>query len=121
MPLRCQSPTGPVFYFLQDTVSWSALRNANAKQHHLTMPCCQVAVSLNRSPLGTQFFAHTRAEGCGTKPKSQEHLLAKERIAEAAVIAHWEAWTEARDNATPCDWVAEVLCTRISTAQQDRA
>jgi hypothetical protein len=89
MPLRCQSPTGPVFAFLHDAVSWNALRDANAKQRHLTMPCCQAAVSLKRSPLGTQFFAHVRAKGCDTKPESREHLLAKERIAQAAVSAHW--------------------------------
>jgi Competence protein CoiA-like family len=112
MPLRCQSPTGPVFAFLQDAISWNALRDANAKQRHLTMPCCQAAVSLKRSPLGTQFFAHVRAKGCDTKPESREHLLAKERIAQAAVSAHWEAWTEARDSTIPCGWVADVLCTR---------
>jgi hypothetical protein len=112
MPLRCQSSTGPVFAFLQDATSWNALRVANAKQRHLIMPCCQAAVSLKRSRLGTQFFAHVRAEGCDVKPESREHLLAKERIALAAVSAQWEACTEARDNASPCGWVADVLCTR---------
>jgi hypothetical protein len=29
--------------------------------------------------------------GCNAKPESREHLLAKARIALAAVSAHWEA------------------------------
>lgn len=115
MPLRCQSPNGPVLAFLQDAISWNALRDANAKRRHLTMPCCQSAVALKRSRLGTQFFAHVRGEGCDAKPESREHLLAKERIALAAVNAHWEVWTEARDNANPCGWVADVLCAKSTS------
>lgn len=115
MPLRCQSPTGPVFAFAQDGISWNALADANRQQRHLTMPCCQAAVVLKKSSLGTRFFAHVRAGRCEAEPESREHLLAKEKIAHAAVSAGWEAFTEARDDAHPCGWVADVLCTRSNS------
>jgi Competence protein CoiA-like family len=105
-----------VLAFLQDVASWKALRDTNAQQRHLTMPCCRAAVTLKTSRLGTQFFAHVRGVGgCDAKPESREHLLAKEGIARAAVSAHWEALTEARDNTMPCRWIADVLCTKITS------
>jgi competence protein CoiA-like protein len=112
MPLRCQSPDGPVYAFLLDDVAWEALVQANRAAHHLTMPCCQASVVLKSSSLGTRFFAHKSAGQCTTQPESREHLLAKDIIARAAVLAGWTAVTECRDSSNPPAWIADVLCRR---------
>lgn len=111
MPLRCKSPDGPVFAYLQDAESWQALTASNRKSRHLSMPCCLALVVLKKSSLGTQFFAHKSTGGCASAPESLEHLLAKELIARAAIAAGWNAITEATDNADS-PWIADVLCSR---------
>jgi Competence protein CoiA-like family len=80
------------------------------------MPCCQAAVVLKKSSLGTQFFAHQRTGACSTQPESREHLLAKDVIARAAIAAGWNAVTESRDAAQPSAWMADVLCTQPNHA-----
>ena len=59
MPLRCLDPAGrSIQAFDLTNDQWQALALENRKSRHFKMPCCPSLVTLKRSPLGTQFFAH---------------------------------------------------------------
>lgn len=113
MPLRCLSLDSQELAFRHDAQSWSILRERNRLERHLRLPCCQAAVVLKVSRLGTRFFAHQRRGTCTTAAESPEHLLLKDIVARAAIEAGWKATTEVRGTSSVGeDWVADILCTR---------
>ncbi|TRW17968.1 competence protein CoiA [Glacieibacterium frigidum] len=111
MPLRCLDDTGAdVHAFAVPPDAWTALAADNRARRHLGMPCCGARVSLKRSALGLQFFAHVGRGGCTTGDESPEHLALKQIAVDAARAHGWHAETEvAADDGT---WRADVLATR---------
>jgi hypothetical protein len=94
-------------------MEWQALKDENRTLRHLQMPCCGARATPKTSKLGTQFFAHTKVDGCATAPETAEHLLAKVMVAEAVKAGGWEVDTEVAGH-TPSgeQWVADVLATK---------
>lgn len=114
MPLKCLHGEDEVFAFdFDDESAWQALRETNAKQRNLRMPCCGAAVVLRTSPLGTRHFTHARRGPCTTAPETAEHLLAKRKVVEGIRRTEWKAKTE-QEGTTPegTRWRADVLATR---------
>jgi hypothetical protein len=114
MPLKCLCGDDEVFAFDYEAASkWKALREANAKEGNLQMPCCGSAVVLRTSPLGTRHFAHARRGPCETAPEAVEHLLAKRKIVEGIRRTGWTAKTE-QEGMTPEGerWRADVMATK---------
>lgn len=111
MPLCCLNREHqPIYSFRLNGGDWDALAEKNRKEHHLRMACCDGAVTLKRSPYGTQFFAHARRrDGC-SGPESAEHLLAKEIIARAVESSGWQARVEHRHPAG--NWTSDVVALR---------
>lgn len=110
MPLTCVTKTGDVLLASNyDAVSWRALAADNRNNKHLVMPCCGRLAILKTSHLGTMFFAHIRREGSTCPSESEEHLLAKDLVARAAIQAGWHAETEVA--LKPNGLVADVLAT----------
>ena len=85
MPLRCFDPkAGNIQAFDLSADAWQVLRQKDKKTKHLQMPCCDSAVVLKRSKLGTQFFAHKAKSMCATAPEREEHLILKQEAVLAA-------------------------------------
>lgn len=115
MPLRCVSDEGAIVAldFATDE-AWQTLRERNAKDKSLRMPCCEAAVILKRSKLGTRFFAHARTTTCDLGPETAEHLLAKEQIAQAVQRAGWQTSVEQYGQSPESEqWTADVLASDI--------
>lgn len=113
MPLKCLLGETPIFGFNYSIEEWERLKSENRKHKLLFMPCCHVRAIPKTSKLGTNFFAHAKAEGCETAAESAEHLLAKATIAEAAKLAGWTVDTEVRGVTVEGDtWVADVLAMK---------
>jgi hypothetical protein len=111
MPLRCLDAAGNSIYsfdFSDD--EWQALLLANRKSRHLRTPCCNSPLMLKRSPRGTPFFAHMKRGTCATAPETEEHLVLKRMVVEAARRQGWTANTEVT-GITPAGepWPADVL------------
>lgn len=96
------------FHF--DAVSWRRLAEENRRNKHLVMPCCGRSVVIKTSHLGTRFFAHTRRSDSKCAVETEQHLLAKDVIARAALVAGWKAVTEA--SLGEVNRIADVLATR---------
>ena len=114
MPLKCLRGEGEVFAFeVESEASWRRLREENAAQSNLRMPCCGARVVLRTSKLGTKHFAHARRGPCTTAPESAEHLLAKRTIIDGIRRTQWAAKAE-QEGVTPdgFKWVADVLATK---------
>lgn len=111
MPLRCHDADGgDVHAFAISPDAWTALAADNRARRHLAMPCCGARVSLKRSALGLQFFAHVGRGGCTTGDESPEHLALKQIAVDAARAHGWHAETEV--GAPDGTWRADVLATR---------
>jgi hypothetical protein len=113
MPLKCLRDNEPIFAFdVESDDAWEQLRKDNAAGTKLRMPCCDSAVTLRRSKLGTRHFAHARRGPCSTAPESAEHLLAKRAIVAGIRRTKWTALPEqAGDSPGFGPWVADVLST----------
>lgn len=114
MPLRCLDESGhDIHAFQLDAERWAALKTANSQRKHLRMPCCDNAVVLKTSKLGTFFFAHQRRGPCTTKPETEDHLTLKTLVCQALTKAGWDVSTEVRGQ-TPDGqvWVADVMASR---------
>ena len=119
MPLKClihgeSDPHAEIYAFdYIDEAAWQALREQNKRSRHLRMACCDAAVSLRTSKLGTRHFTHVRTGTCTTAPESAEHLLAKLLTVQAIQGSTWHARPE-QSGATPSgeSWRADVLATK---------
>jgi len=110
MPLRCTNSSGETLLaFTYGAESWKALSNANREDKHLAMPCCGRQVVVKTSHAGTRFFAHARRADFICPAESEDHLLAKEIVAKAALSAGWQAETEVL--LQPQGAVADVLAS----------
>jgi hypothetical protein len=107
MPLSALIANETVYAFNFSSKAWQDLRT---KADEIRFPCCDARVVLKRSPLGTQFFAHTKKGKCATAPETAEHLQAKDIIARTAIEAGWSAETEVGGP----DWIADVMVSRGS-------
>jgi competence protein CoiA len=74
--------------------AWEALRAWNKDLGDMRMACCDSAVVLQRSPLGTKYFAHANAGTCQPVHETEEYLLAKMAVAKAVRKAEWTAKPE---------------------------
>lgn len=101
MPLRCLDGDKTELAFQHDAESWIALRERRAA---LTFPCCDAAVVLKTSRLGTRYFAHKARAGCESAGETAEHLRAKAIICQALLSKDWKATPEHRleDDAGLC-------------------
>lgn len=114
MPLKCLRGEEEIYSFdMESNESWEVLREENAKNKILKMPCCGASVVLKTSPLGTRYFAHARKGPCKTAPETAEHLLAKKIIIEGLSRTAWIAKPE-QDGETPNGekWTADVLASK---------
>ena len=114
MPLKCFRDDEAIFAFdTESDAAWQKLRNENAANHSLKMPCCGAGVTLRTSKLGTKHFAHTRRGPCSTAPETAEHLLAKRMIIEGIRRTDWAALPEqAGESPGFGSWIADVLATK---------
>jgi competence protein CoiA len=111
MPLTCVTKTGEILLASNfDAMGWRNLAADNRNNKHLVMPCCGRLAILKTSHLGTMFFAHVRKEGAVCPTESEDHLLAKDLVARAAIQAGWHAETEVA--LKPHGLVADVLVTK---------
>ena len=117
MSLRCQGQEDKnIHAFELSEPQWQELREVNARQKHLRMPCCDTSVVLKTSKLGTQFFAHQRKGPCTTKPESAEHLMIKSIVAKTLAQCGWDVSTEIRGQSSEGeDWVADVIASKGSS------
>lgn len=84
MPLRCLDYNGSSIHaFDLSGDGWEALLRENSQARHLRMPCCEALVTLKRSRLGTNFFAHKAVGDCKWAPETEEHLFLKRLAVEA--------------------------------------
>jgi hypothetical protein len=115
MPLRCLDPTTNVSIHAFDLSAeeWQALVLKNRGERHLKMPCCSSQVTLKRSRLGTQFFAHKAVNHCSTAPETEIHLRLKQIAVAVARASGWSAETEVVGT-TPAgeQWKADVLAQK---------
>lgn len=109
MPLRCLDGAASIHAFDLSSETWAALTEENRVRRHLQMPCCAAPVTLKKSRLGTQFFAHKKVGECTTAPESEEHLKLKQLAVEVARAHGWEANTEVAEGVL---WRADVLATK---------
>jgi Competence protein CoiA-like family len=114
MPLRCQDPTGrSIHSFDLPDEQWRTLQLENRTARHLRMPCCSAEVTLKRSRLGTQFFAHKAVGECTTAPETETHLRLKRMAVEVARANGWTANTEAPGMSPSGEpWKADVLAQK---------
>jgi len=109
MPLRCLDEHGASLHaFALPPLDWAALTADNRLRRHLRMACCDARISLKRSALGLQFFAHVARGGCLTGDESPDHLALKQLAVDAARRHGWDAETEVAGDG----WRADVLATR---------
>lgn len=115
MPLKCfnSNMNENIHAFDMTSDQWKALEDLNRSLRHLRMPCCSSQVTLRRSRLGTQFFAHKAKGTCETAPETEIHLRLKNMAVIAARAHGWEAETEASGAAPSGEpWRADVLATK---------
>jgi hypothetical protein len=80
------------------------------------MPCCSAEVTLKRSRLGTQFFAHKAVGACTTAPETEAHLRLKRMVVEVARANGWTANTEVPGTSPSGEpWKADVLAQNGKT------
>ena len=110
MTLRCLDPTSnsSIHAFDLSPEAWLELGRKNKAALHLRMPCCTARVTLKRSTLGTQFFAHKAIGSCVTAPETETHLRLKRMVVEVARANGWHAETEVTEGA----WRADVLACK---------
>src|SRR3954451_15155327 len=96
MPLRCLDSTknSSIHAFDLSAEEWQALVLKNRAGRHLRMPCCSSQVTLKRSRLGTQFFAHKAVNSCSTAPETETHLRLKQIAVAVARASGWSAEIE---------------------------
>lgn len=113
MPLKCLHHQNPIFAFDYDEAGWDQLKASHRAEPCLTMACCGAKAILKVSKLGTRFFAHHAIGYCSSATETEEHLLAKTLVCQAARAAGWSADTEVRGQ-TPAgeEWIADVLATK---------
>lgn len=112
MPLKCVLDGEPCFSFTYTTNAWEALK-ASRNTREMLMPCCGSKAIPKTSPLGTQFFAHTRRGECDSGQETREHLLAKYLIARGAHAAGWSVDVERRGETPKGEtWIADVFATK---------
>jgi competence protein CoiA len=116
MPLKCFRNDEAIFAFdTESDAAWQELRNENAANQSLKMPCCGAGVTLRTSKLGTKHFAHARRGPCATAPETAEHLLAKLRIVEGIRRTDWAAFPEQTGESPGFGaWTADVLATKVN-------
>lgn len=110
VPLRCIDPrvNSSIHAFDLSPEAWQALEDENRRARHLRMPCCLAQVTLRKSRLGTQFFAHKALGECATAPETEAHLRLKQMAVEVARANGWEAETEVDGG----EWRADVLACK---------
>jgi competence protein CoiA len=115
VPLRSLNPiaNSSVHAFDLSPEEWRTLELENRAKRHLRMPCCSSQVTLKKSRLGTQFFAHKAVGDCSTAPETETHLRLKQMAVAAARAAGWDAETEVAGT-TPSgeQWKADVLARK---------
>lgn len=114
MPLKCLRGGEEIYSFnIESDEAWEDLRKANAKTKDLRMPCCDAAVVLRTSKLGTKHFAHSRIGSCTTAPETAEHLLAKMAVVDAIRGTEWTPLPEQAGNTrSGVEWRADVLAVK---------
>jgi hypothetical protein len=114
MPLRCLDPAGrSIQSFDLADEQWRALQLENRRARHLRMPCCSAEVTLKRSRLGAQFFAHKAVGACTTAPETETHLRLKRMAVEVARANGWTASTEVPGLSPSGEpWKADVLAQK---------
>ncbi len=114
MPLKCLRGGEEIYSFnIESDEAWEDLRKANAKAKDLRMPCCDAAVVLRTSKLGTKHFAHARIGSCTTAPETAEHLFAKMAVVEAIRGTDWTPLPEqAGCTSSSEEWKADVLAVK---------
>ena len=111
MPLKCLHHQNPIFAFDYDEAGWDQLKASHRAEPCLTMACCGAKAILKVSKLGTRFFAHHAIVYCSSATETEEHLLAKTLVCQAARAAGWSADTDVKLVSTQAASVAgaEVL------------
>lgn len=117
MPLRCVAADKEEFAFEHDEDSWASLRKRNLKEKFLSFPCCDSAVILKTSSLGTRYFAHAARGECTSGPETQEHLRAKSIICQALKEAGWFSSPEERFQDQDGDCIVDVLGSRTKESR----
>lgn len=114
MPLKCFRNSEPIFAFdMEAETLWEELRQENAAEKNLQVPCCDAGVILRTSKLGTRHFAHSRRGLCSTAPETAEHLLAKRTIIEGIRRAGWTPMPEQLGESPGLGtWIADVMATK---------
>ncbi len=114
MPLRCLDHAGKdIHSFDLSTTAWLSLKAQNQAHRHLRMPCCSAYVTLRKSKLGTQHFAHKRIGECTTAPETETHLRLKRLAVETARECGWTARTEVSGSSEDGErWQADVLAEK---------
>lgn len=118
MPLKCLSPTGPLFSFDFDRAGFEQLRAEQATRRHLHFGCCDAVVGLRVSSTGRPHFYHMHgASVCQHESETEQHLRIKEAVACSARAAGWTADTEAygTEYAGGESWTADVLASYRSS------
>lgn len=113
MSFKCISGDQELLSIDFDDQEWESLRAQNRQERVLKMTCCGAEVTLRKTRLGTQYFAHAKKGSCLAGMDVAEVMLAREMIAKAARRAGWcilveEAGTSTGEN----EWMVDVLANR---------
>ena len=113
MSFKCISGDQELLSIDFDIQEWEDLRARNRKDHALKMTCCGADVTLRKTKLGTQYFAHAKKGSCLANTDVAEAMLAREVIAKAVRRAGWCILVEAAGTSTgEEDWTVDVLASR---------
>lgn len=113
MSLRCISGDQELLSIDFNAEGWEELRARNRKDRVLKMVCCGAEVTLRKTKLGTQYFAHSRKEGCEADTDTAEVMLARGVIAKAVRRAGWNVSVETAGALGSQDgWTLDVLANR---------
>ena len=113
MSFKCTSRDQELLSIDFDAEGWEDLRARNRKDRVLKMTCCSADVTLRKTKLGTQYFAHAKKGSCSAGTDSAEVMLAREMIAKAVRRAGWSITVEAAGTLSEEDrWVVDVLASR---------
>ena len=115
MPLKCFTPSGPIYAFDLDRPSFERLRAEHLKRPHLSFGCCDGRVGLRVSPRGLQHFFHLDRTSsiCASSRETEHHLRAIRDVALAVRKAGWSADTEMAGQSPEGEkWTADVMAER---------